>query len=262
MILQNERQNRIRQLLAHTGRVDVSALTRQLNVTTMTIRRDLAAMEKAGILTRVHGGCIPKTGFVREIPFAEKNQKRVSQKLAIAREAVRRLSPKQSLYLDTGTTAVQVARALPANLNLRVFTNNLSVAMELFGRAGVSVFVYGGTLAANNPDLVGDFALPHIAGFRVDTAILGADALDSRRGEFYSADMATAALSRAARKQARKTFVLADSSKFGQSGLAVVGPLDKSITLFTDTDASREDRALLSKTQAEIVYVKHTETLL
>jgi DeoR family glycerol-3-phosphate regulon repressor len=199
---------------------------------------------------------VPKSGFVRELPFSEKTRLNLTQKLAIAREVVRRLKPGASVYLDTGTTAVQVARSVPAGLPLRVFTNNLSVAMELFGRPSIEVVVYGGRLAARSPDLVGEFALSRIDDFRLDVAVIGADALDAARGAFYSADAATAMLSRLVQKQVRRTFVVADSSKFGRSSLARAGKLGPGTTLFTDDHASRNHRAAVRKTGARIVCVK------
>lgn len=78
------------------------------------------------------------------------------EKSGIAREAVSLLHPGASLFIDTGTTALHFARALPKTLDLRIFTNNLRVAMDLFSREGFEVNVFGGTLAQNSPDLVGE----------------------------------------------------------------------------------------------------------
>ena len=253
MSIRNKRHQTIHNLLAERGRLSVEELAGVLNVTTMTIRRDLAAMERAGILTRTHGGCVLRSPFVPEAPFSEKDRRQRAQKYAIAREAVRHLTAGDNVYLDTGTTAVHLARVLPGDQRLRVFTNNLRVAMELFGREGVEVVVYGGALASRSPDLVGEVALASINGFRVDVAIMGADALDARRGEFYSADVGTAMLSRSAQQRASKTLVLVDSSKFGKHSLAVVGRLTEDVTLVTDEDMSETDRLLVQSTGAQVV---------
>ena len=225
----------------------------------MTIRRDLSAMEKAGVLTRTHGGCVLQSPFVRELPFSQKDQLHRTQKYAIACAAVDMLKPGDRIYLDTGTTAVHVARVLPAKLDLHVFTNNLRVAMELFGREGVEVIVYGGALASQSPDLTGEVALTRIHDFRIDVAVMGADALDAARGEYYSADTGTAMLSRQARRQAERTLLLIDNSKFGKHSLAVVGRLDAGVTLITDDRISEEDRLALEKTSAELVIVAGQE---
>ena len=192
MLELSERQERIRQLLSTNGRLSVGQLAAQMRVAAMTIRRDLGTMQQAGLLTRTHGGCVLQSPFAVELSFPEKQRRRQAQKTAIARETVRLLRQGETLYLDTGTTALQVARLLPPHLGLRVFTNNLRIAMELFSRAGVEVVVYGGTLAQRNPDLVDEIALAQISQFRVDVAIVGGDAMDVARGEFYGADTGTA----------------------------------------------------------------------
>ncbi len=249
----SERQEQIRGLLAAQGRLNVAQLAGQLAVAAMTIRRDLAAMERAGLLTRTHGGCVLQSPFVSELSFPEKQQLRHEQKTAIAGAAVQRLRRGESIYLDTGTTALQVARALPPHLALKVFTNNLRIAMELFGRAGVEVTVYGGLLAPRNPDLAGEIALAQIQQYRLDVAIVGGDALDVGRGEFYAADSHTASLSRASQKQADRVIVVMDSSKFGKRGLAVAGRLGPGVTLVTDDEVGARDRAALRRTGAAVV---------
>jgi len=249
----SERQEQIRGLLAARGRLSVAQLADQMDVAAMTIRRDLTALEHAGLLMRTHGGCVLQSPFVAELSFPEKQRRRQSHKTAIARETVRLLRRNETVYLDTGTTALQVARALPPQLALRVFTNNLRVAMELFGREGVDVTVYGGALARRNPDLVDETALAQIKAYRLDVAVVGGDALDVGRGEFYGADKGTSALSRAAQQQADRVIVVMDSSKFGRHSLAVAGRLGRSVTLITDDEASRKDRAKLRETGARIV---------
>lgn len=255
MSARNLRQESILELLARRGRLNVEELADELRVTAMTIRRDLAAMEKSGVLTRTHGGCVLQSPFVRELPFSQKDQQHREQKYAIACTAVGMLNSGDRIYLDTGTTAMHVARVLPAGLDIKVFTNNLRVALELFGREGVEVIVYGGALAAQSPDLTGEVALARIQDFRIDVAVMGADALDVGRGEFYSADLGTAMLSRQAQRQAQRTFLLLDNSKFEKHSLAMVGRLGENITLITDDRISEEDQQLVRDTAAELVIV-------
>lgn len=246
------RQEQIRHLLAEEGRLTIQALAARLGVASMTIRRDLQALEAAGVLTRTHGGCVPHSPFVEELSFPSRLLLRQPQKAAIALAAVRLLKRGQALYLDTGTTALQVARVLPLELDLRLFTNNLRVALELLGR-GLPVVVYGGTLATRSPDLAGELALAHLQQFRLDVAIVGADALDTTRGEFYGADTETAVLSQAAQRQADQVLVVLDSSKIGKRGLAVAGRLAPGTVLITDNEISRAARAAVRHTGATLV---------
>ena len=255
MSARTQRQESILELLAHRGRLNVEELVAELSVTAMTIRRDLAGLEKSGVLTRTHGGCVLQSPFVREMPFSEKDQQQREHKYAIACAAAGMLKSGDRIYLDTGTTAVHVARVLPTGLDIHVFTNNLLVAMELFGREGVEVVVYGGALAPRSPDLVGDVAMTRIHDFHIDVAIVGADALDTASGEFYGANMAAAMLSRQAQQQAERILLLMDNSKFGKQSLAMVGRLADNVTLITDDRISEEDQQLVWNTSAELVVV-------
>ncbi len=261
MSARTQRQESILELLAHRGRLNVEELVAELSVTAMTIRRDLAGLEKSGVLTRTHGGCVLQSPFVREMPFAEKDQQQREHKYAIACAAAGMLKSGDRIYLDTGTTAVHVARILPTGLDIHVFTNNLLVAMELFGREGVEVVVYGGSLATKSPDLTGEVAMTRIHDFHIDVAVMGADALDVASGEFYCADMGTAMLSRQAQQQAQRTLLLLDNSKFGKQSLAMVGRLTDNVTLITDDRISEEDQQRVWDTSAELVVVcEYVET--
>lgn len=249
----SKRKETIRRLLASQGRLSVAQLSTQMKVAAMTIRRDLSALEEAGLLTRTHGGCVLQSPFVAELSFPEKQRLRQSQKTAIAVQTVRQLRRGEAIYLDTGTTALLVAQRLPPNFGLRVFTNNLRIAMELFGRDDLEITVYGGALARMNPDLTGEIALAHIQQFRLDVAVVGGDALDAGRGEFYSADGSTARLSRAVQLRADRVIVAMDSSKFGKRSLTVAGRLGPAVTLITDDEVSRDDRMALRRTGAKII---------
>ena len=256
MVRLNARQEKIRRLLTEQGRLNVHELATRLRVAEMTIRRDLAGLETMGVLTRTHGGCVLQSSFVAELPFPSKQRMHQAQKAAIAREAVRLLKRGQSLYLDTGTTALQVARALPSDLDLRVFTNNLRVAMELLGRGFANVMVYGGMLTGRSPDLAGEVAMAQMQQFRLDVAIVGGDALDVTRGEFYGADTETAQMSRVAQRQADRVFVAMDSSKIGKRGLAVAGRLGPGTTLITDDEVGRAARAAIDASGARLICAK------
>lgn len=257
-LARNQRHEAIRRLLAERGRAAVDELAEVLHVTTMTIRRDLALLEEAGVLTRTHGGCALATPFVHEAPFEEKDRRQRAQKAAIACRASETVSTGATLFLDTGTTAVHFARALPTDAGFRVFTNNLRVAMALFGRRDVEVTVLGGRLTGGSPDLVGEVGLRSIQDFRFDVAVIGADAVDVGRGEFYSADHHTAALSQSAQRQASKTLLLVDSSKFGKHAHFVAGRLDASITLVTDSGVEPKDSQRLVASGIELICVAPT----
>lgn len=252
----NRRRDELLEMLLDRGRLRVDELTAHFAVTGMTIRRDLDALEKEGLLIRTHGGCMLRTPKVRELPFREKEQLQREAKETIARAVVSRVPDGVSLYLDTGTTCAMVGHLLRRHRrNLQVFTNNLPAALDLFGAEAIEVMIPGGVLGRSSPDLTGEFGLDRLRNLRFDLAIVGADAFDLSGGIFYAADLPTAALSQTAQRRADQTFVCVDGSKFNKRALAVSGRLRENVTLFTDGEIPAAKRRGLRKLGAEVVIV-------
>jgi len=249
------RHEAILRLLHERGELGVEELSGRFDVNSMTIRRDLDAMAATGVLVRTHGGCVLQAPMVREFTFSEKIRLNAAQKTAIARAAVALLETGQTAYLDTGTTALHVARELPRDAHLRVVTNNLRVAMELFGQGDIEVIVPGGTLGKKSPDLTGPLHAAALSGLHFDVAFLGADAIDVARGELFAADLQTAQLSRTAQGRSDKVVFLADATKVNRKGLAGVGRIRKGTILITDTGIDARDLRRLRKSGAEIITV-------
>jgi len=242
------RQERLLALLASQERASLAMLAARLGVSGMTVRRDLARLEDHGLVLRTPGGCVLRSALVAEATFSEKEGLRRAAKSAIAALAVAHVRNGMRIYLDTGTTCLHVARALPLQGNVQVFTNNLRVVSELAGRSGVQVTVYGGALSGRNPDLIGDYAIARIASLRLDLAFTGGDALDPEGGVFYAADQATALLTETAQRQAGQTIAVMDSSKCGHRGVAVAGRLGPGMTLVTDAELGAGARRQLRRT--------------
>ncbi|MCD6284957.1 MAG: DeoR/GlpR transcriptional regulator [Anaerolineae bacterium] len=257
----NRRRDELLEMLLDRGRLRVDELTAHFGVTGMTVRRDLDALEKEGLLIRTHGGCVLQTPQVQELPFREKEQLHREAKETIARAVVSRVHDGASLYLDTGTTCAMVARLLRRHRrNLQVFTNNLPAALDLFGAEAIEVMIPGGVLGRRSPDLTGEFGLDRLRDIRFDLAIVGADAFDPASGIFYAADLPTAALSQTAQRRADQTFVCVDSSKFNKRALAVAGRLRENVTVFTDGELPAAQRRGLLHLGAEVVIVGRGKT--
>ncbi len=244
------RRERILGLLAGQERGSMDEMASQLGVSTMTVRRDIEALASEGLVLRTPGGCVLRSALVAEATFSEKEGLRREAKAAIALRAVAHLTRGMRIYLDTGTTCLHVARALPLQMDLQVYTNNLRIVSELAGRTGVCVTVYGGALAGRNPDLIGEYAVARIASLHLDLAFTGADALDPETGQFYAADPSTALLTETAQRQSGKTIALIDSSKCGRRGVAVAGRLGPGSILITDSELPGNARRMLRRTGA------------
>ncbi len=231
-----ERWERIVSLAEARGSVSVEELAEELNISTATVRRDLARIQERGLIARTWGGAAPRHVTVGPT-LAESRTINPRQKECIGRAAAELVHPDDSVLIDGGFTAYQAARALPAPL--QVVTNSLDVAHALAGREGISLVVIGGNLSAASGTMVGPLTESQLELFHVDKAILGTDALSVEEG-LSSPNSQTAQTKRAMIARARERIVVADSSKLGRFALYAVAPLESITTLVTDDQAEPE----------------------
>jgi DeoR family fructose operon transcriptional repressor len=233
-----ERQQTIAGLVADRGRVAVTALAEEFGVTTETVRRDLAALERAGMLRRVHGGAVP-TGALSlvEPGLGERHGTRTEQKRKIAAAALDLLPVGDgSVILDGGSTTAALADLLPAERRLLVATNSVPIAARLSAAPGVILHVLGGRVRGITQTAVGDATVRAMADLRVDIAFLGTNGISPAHG-FSTPDEAEAATKRAMAGAAQRVIVLADSSKLGREHLVRFAGVDDIDVLVTDGEA-------------------------
>src|SRR5256885_9343247 len=139
-----ERQQHIVDLARREGRVDVAELAASLGVTGETVRRDLAVLERAGVLRRVHGGAIPVERLGFEPALATRNEVMTGEKERIAKAALAELPEEGSVIIDAGSTTARLAEALPADRELTVLVNSPPLATALASRANLTVMILGG----------------------------------------------------------------------------------------------------------------------
>ena len=141
----NARHERIVAFLGGRGEASVQDLAEHFDVSLMTIRRDLALLERAGRLTRTHGGAVLSKPGVVEFAFVEKGERFAAEKRAIAREAARLVQPGMSVALDSGTTTLEVAKAIRSIDGITVLTSSLAIASVLYAQDNVELVLLGGT---------------------------------------------------------------------------------------------------------------------
>ncbi len=246
-----ERVGRIMDRL-RAGSVSVRDLARDMGVSEITIRRDLASLKRDGKLLRVYGGAIPKERVAYEFSFKEKESLHRAEKESIGRAAAGLVEPGAAVFLDTGTTAVEVARALRGRTPGVIVTVNLCVASEYVGQERVRVIMPGGELGRRSPDLLGELTLQTLSQMTVDVAFLGCDSVDPARG-FYAADLRSAAVSRLMLEQSRRAFLIADSSKFGRRAMVRIAPVGRLAGIITDAGLARPHRAALRRAGVRVV---------
>lgn len=239
-----QRRERLASLVAGRGFARVVDLARELRVSEVTVRTDLAALESEGRIARVHGGAMPRSVVAERESSLEQSRTRLARaKAAIAERAAARVRSGQSIVLDVGSTTLAVAQALVARSDLDelvVVTNGLAVALALEpGIPRFTVVVTGGTLRPLQHSLVDPLASPLLEGLRVDLAIIGATGVDAEHG-VTNVNLPEAEMKRRIVASAGQSILVADGSKLGQSHLALVAPLGAVDELITDTAAPAE----------------------
>ncbi|MGK5114319.1 DeoR/GlpR family DNA-binding transcription regulator [Geodermatophilus sp. CPCC 205506] len=249
-----ERQQAIAGLVADRGRVAVTALAEEFGVTTETVRRDLAVLERAGMLRRVHGGAVPAGALTYvETALSERHGTRGEQKRKIAAAALDLLPGADgSLLLDGGSSTAALAELLPGDRRLFVATHSVPLAARLSTMPGVSLYVVGGRVRGLTQCAVGEQAISTLADLRVDVAFLGANGITADHG-FSTPDEAEASVKRAMIRAGQRVVVLADSSKLGREHLVrFAAPADVDV-LVTDADVDPALVARLEDAGVEVV---------
>ncbi|NQU39889.1 MAG: DeoR/GlpR transcriptional regulator [Lentisphaerae bacterium] len=232
----------------------IVALSEELGVSEMTIRRDLDKLAGSGHIRRTHGGAIPAERMAFEFDFVARRQSNRAAKQAIAAKAATLVQEGQRVILDTGTTTLELAQLLKVYRDLTVITPSLAVASELQFSDGVQTILLGGALRKGSPDLTGIVAEAVLDMFTADIAFQGADGI-GLDGAMYTADMQIAAVDQKIRSRAQQTYVLADSSKFGKTALTRHGFLHDVAGVITDDGISSKDRQRLEKCGAHVIVV-------
>lgn len=231
-MLQEERHQRIRALLAAAHRVSTDRIAGDLGVSRETVRRDIMELEARGELRRVHGGVVA-VGPEPEPPIAVRSQVRQKEKRAIAKAAARLVAPGQTLFLDFGSTVSALAEELASLPGLTVITNSFDVAQIVANQNRSRAVLLGGRVDEGIPATFGEGTIAEIHRYRADMALLSPVALHPRYGA-TSFDPREAEVARAMVGNAGRAVILADHSKIGQTSRVSFCPVGGIDTLVTD----------------------------
>lgn len=237
-----ERLEKIISFLREKHVVSTSALSEDLEVTEMTIRRDLLELESQGLCQRTHGGAIAAgRSILRETPYRERELQNVKEKRAIAREAALLVHEGETIALDSGTTTLQLARLLKKKRNITVVTNSIHAILELYCCNNIRVISSSGTLSnpmftgesQGDPCLVGPLAEEILERFRPSKAFIGTSGISLDDGLSNSV-MDEASMKRTMMRVSGEAIVLADHTKIGHVASSIVGPISLVDRLITD----------------------------
>ena len=227
-----QRWDNLRTLIRDSGVIRVEDLCRRLKVSPATVRRDLDQLEQSGAIRRVHGGAVSVESRMDEPGFAHKTSLAAREKRRIAEAALSFVEPGDTIYLDGGSTVLELARLLRERTNLTVVTNSLHAAHELAGR-GPRLIVIGGELRRLSQTLVGPLTRLLLQELHLDKAFMGTIGFALKEG-LTTTDPSEAFTKQAVMAQARQVIVLADSSKAGKVSFASAGRWASVHVLITD----------------------------
>lgn len=237
-------------LLKEEQQVNVKDLAYRLSVSEMTIRRDMAKLEEQGFLVRTHGGGVT-TGKLNFLHSSIPEMNISPEKAAIGFAAASLVAHGQTVLLDAGTTALQVALNIPQDKEITIATTSLCVAQALYG-SNFYVLVLGGYLRKEFPSLYGPMTERSLADFHVDILFTGCDGASSVDG-FYIGDLYLSNLEKAMIRIANKVVVVAESSKFTKRAFVrYVKPEDVDVVV-TDPNISSNDKALLEEQGVKVI---------
>ncbi len=242
------------QLVRERGRISVVELAERYDVTTETVRRDLSALEDLHLIRRVHGGAVPADALtLLEAGLPDRNVARIEQKQRIASAAVDLLPRADStVILDAGSTTMRLARLLPSNLRMSVITHAVPIAAQLAGLPQIELHVLPGRVRRHTHAAVGPETVEALEQVRADLAFVGTNGLTAEHG-LSTPDRTEAAVKRAIIERARRTVVLADSSKIGVERTIKFAELSDIDALVTDKEITASDRRAIEKTGVEVI---------
>jgi DeoR family transcriptional regulator of aga operon len=252
-MLNEERRQKIQEILTLKKRILVKEVSRDFNISEVTIRKDLEVLEKRGILSRVHGGAILKESTVPDIALTEKEHIHPQEKQKIAQKAAELIERGDVIILDSGSTTTQIARLVKFKKDLKIITNAVNIALEL-AASDNEVILTGGFLREKSFSLVGSIAEEALRTMTVDKLFLGVDGIHFQYG-LTTPNLMEGRVNRLMMKIAHEVIVVADSSKFGKRSMSVIAGVEEADTIITDKKINNEDFNRLRELGVEAILV-------
>lgn len=227
-----ERHNFIINHLIQCNSASVNDLAEKLQVSSVTIRKDLSKLEKASKLYRSHGKAILINPYLIDRNLDEKQKLCIEEKRSIGREAAKLINPQDSILIASGTTVYYLALLIEDQSPLTVITSSLQVSEILAKNPQIDIIQLGGLVRHSNLSVISKFAEQMLGNFSCSKLFMGADGIDLEQG-ISATNMLEASLNRVMMSSSQKTIVLADSSKFARRGFSKVcniGEIDHIIT--------------------------------
>jgi DeoR/GlpR family transcriptional regulator of sugar metabolism len=235
----HERRQQIARILEAQLRVTVSELSQHFSISEVTIRKDLAWLEKQKVAVRTHGGAVAATTGTNEMGFAVREHLQQTEKDRIGAAAANCVQDGETIFIDASTTALAMAQLLKSRRELTVVTNGLRSGMTLVGLPGISVLIPGGMLREESFSLVGTWGAAVLQQIHISRAFLGARGFTLNEG-LTDVNSEEVELKRAIVASAREVVAIIDHSKWDQVALATFCSLERIKMIITDGKAPAE----------------------
>ena len=249
-MLAAQRRDLLMDRLREDGRLVAKDLALELGVTEDSVRRDLRELAAAGLCQRVYGGALPVSPAIAD--YATRTGVAPESKERVAAVAAKLIQPGSTVILDGGTTALAVARALPAELFAHVITHSPTVAVALVDHPTVDVYLLGGRLFKHSAVTCGAAAAEAAQAVQADLFLLGVTGVHHQAG-LTTGDPDEAAMKRTLANRAAETYVLASHEKIGSASPFTVLPLTAISGIITDAPSDHPVLQELERTGTPII---------
>lgn len=247
-----ERHQLILQKLQENGKVDIQELSDSLQVSGVTIRKDLKLLEEKKLLYRTKGGGSTQNPYTIERPINEKEFIKMEEKKRIAKAAVELIGHNDSIIIGSGTTVFELTRVLHPNKHLTVITPALKVALELCNRPHIDVLQIGGLIHQSSSAAAGSFAERLLEDISCGVLFVGVDGIDPEFGLSIT-NLAEASLNMKMISLAQTVVVMADSSKFDRRGIGRICSLEQVDYIITDGHVAPETVKMLTERGVKVI---------
>ena len=238
-----QRQSQILHIIAKERKVDVSFLSDQFGVSPVTIRKDLTALEDAGLVKRLHGYAVLNA----ETDISNRMAIHYERKVSLVKRACELVDDGDVIMLESGSCCALLAERInETRKNVTMITYSAYIATHIEMMGGNQIILIGGTVLQESKNTVGPIALASLSNFSVQKFFTGTDGITAD-GWFTAKDMMIAEVIREMSSRARKTILMTDSSKFSRQGTVTIFPASKVYAVYTDDRCTAEMKAYLQE---------------
>lgn len=247
-----ERHKRIIETLNKDGFVTVENLSKLLDVTSVTIRKDLSYLEKKGLLYRTHGSASPISPHISERNVLEKEKLNIDEKKRIGITAAKLIEDNDSIILNSGSTICEFAKNITPLNSLTVVTSSVTATQILSETENVNLFLLGGNFRKRSMSVIGNYSISFLSNITCSKCFLGVDGIDAEFG-ITTSNIEEAELNKKMMSVSVRTIILCDSSKFRKKGFVKICDIDNVDIIVTDSGISESMKNIFKERGIELI---------